>query len=181
MPTRREAGPPSQEAPLPKRILSPLLDAPPAPVARARWLFLIGSLTSCIVGSGILASVSVSPARRYAAAAAILALVLHWYRGYQRQRFPSAAVVVDGILLALISAASGEPFRMLGLFYGGLNFRALFGSKRDTAMLFFAYTVAFNAALMIVVPPDRWGRLPSALLPQLVSFALSAMVLYALA
>jgi PAS domain S-box-containing protein len=179
--TRREAGPPSQEAPLPKRILSPLLDAPATPVARARWLFLIGSLTSCILGSGILASVSVSPARRYAAAAAILALVLHWYRGYQRQRFPSAAVVVDGILLALISAASGEPFRMLGIFYGGLNFRALYGSKRDTAMLFAAYTVAFDVALMIVVPPERWGRLPGSLLPQLVSFALSALVLYALA
>ncbi|HEY9479883.1 MAG TPA: ATP-binding protein, partial [Gemmatimonadaceae bacterium] len=79
------------------------------------------------------------------------------------------------------AAASGEPFRMLGLFYGGLNFRALYGSKRHTALLFLAYTVAFNAALMIVVPPERWGRLPGALLPQLVSFALSAMVLYALA
>ncbi|HET7552497.1 MAG TPA: ATP-binding protein [Gemmatimonadaceae bacterium] len=179
--TCREAGPPNQDAPLTKKILSPLLDAPPAPVARARWLFLLGSLTSAIVGAGILASVSVSATRRYAAAAAILALVLHWYRGYQRQRFPNAAVVVDGLLLATISAASGEPFRMLGLFYGGLNFRALYGSKRDTAMLFLAYTVAFNAGLMIVVPPERWGRLPGALLPQLVSFALSALVLYALA
>ncbi len=122
-----------------------------------------------------------SATRRYVAAAAILGLVLHWYRGYQRQRFPSAAVIVDGLLLAAISGASGEPFRMLGLFYGGLNFRALYGSKRDTAMLYLAYTVAFDAALMIVVPPDRWGRLPGAMLPQLVSFALSAMVLYALA
>jgi PAS domain S-box-containing protein len=166
---------------LTKKIVASLLVAPPTPVARARWLFLLGSLASAIVAAGILGGVSVSATRRYLAAAAILSLVLHWYRGYQRQRFPSVTVVVDGLLLALIAAASGEPFRMLGLFYGGLNFRALYGSKRHTALLFLAYTVAFNAALMIVVPPERWGRLPGALLPQLVSFALSAMVLYALA
>ncbi|HEY9479763.1 MAG TPA: hypothetical protein VIP79_06720, partial [Gemmatimonadaceae bacterium] len=83
-----------------KKIVASLLVAPPTPVARARWLFLLGGLASSIVAAGILGGVSVGATRRYLAAAAILALVLHWYRGYQRQRFPSATVVVDGLLLA---------------------------------------------------------------------------------
>ena len=167
---------------LKKKIVAPLLDPPQTPVARARWLFLIGSLTSSIVVSGILISVPVSTARQCVAGAAILVLVLHWYSGYQRQRSPTVAVIVDGLILALIAVAIGRPFRTLGLFYGGLNFRALYGSKRDTAVLFLTYTIAFIAAEMIVVAPAQWDTvLPGLLLPQLVSFALSAMVLYALA
>jgi PAS domain S-box-containing protein len=164
-----------------RKIIAPLVSAPHAPLARARWLFFIGGLSSAIVAVIMVTAMSLSVGRRWAAGAAILALLLYWYHGYHRQRFVPVTIAFEGLVLFGIGVLLGAPGRTLGLLYTGINFRALYGTKRHTVALFGAYTLAYAGAEMLTTRPERWSVvLPAWVLPQMLGFGLSAAVLYAL-
>ena len=69
-------------------------------------------------------------------------LLLWWVWGYRRAGWPAWGWVVDPILLILTASTSPVPLRGLGIFYAGIQLRALFVSRGQLVFLPLSYAVA---------------------------------------
>jgi two-component system cell cycle sensor histidine kinase/response regulator CckA len=163
--------------------LLPLVVPASGPVARARWLFLLGGLASAILAAVTLVATPAPLEQRWLAAAALGGLVWHWYAGYRRDRFTPLplTMLLEGGALCAIAVGVGVPPRALGVFYAGINFRALYGSRRSSIALLIVYSAAFGGAVAITSRRPWVEQLPDLVLPQMLGFGLSVAVLHALA
>jgi two-component system, cell cycle sensor histidine kinase and response regulator CckA len=119
------------------------LRIPNDPLARFRLLSVWFAITIAILNVGLFVLLSTSSAEtRWAAAAAASLLAAWWYYGYRRQGFPLAGWVVDMVLLSAVTAMSLMPSHAIGLFFGGIQFRALYTPRRQLWLLAVTYGVA---------------------------------------
>ena len=155
------------------------LTFPHEPLARFRLLSaVLASLFA--IGNIVLFSIYTSmPAhvRIWSAVAAALLLVW-WIGGYRRGRFPVAGWIVDLVLVFAVTLYSPMPGRAIGVFYGGVQLRALYVSRRELPLLILSYAIARVATVAFVPGPDAAGTLWASTALQIVALAVIATILH---
>jgi PAS domain S-box-containing protein len=99
-----------------------------------------------------------------------------WAYGYRRGSFPAIGFVLEPALLIIAAGLLPLPMRGLGLFYAGLQLRALYVSRRELPLLILGYEIGRIASVFIVGLDDFFG--PPALTLQLVALAVIAVTLH---
>jgi len=116
---------------------------PQEPLARFRLLSACLAVTVALLNAALVASrVEFSGAFRAEAIGASLLLGVWWAIGYLRGGFPLVGWLVDGVLLTVIGAQTATPPGAIGLFFMGMQFRALYVSRREFLLLPLTYGVS---------------------------------------
>ncbi|SDQ06806.1 GGDEF domain-containing protein [Quadrisphaera sp. DSM 44207] len=144
------SGEPSPGALRPPR--APLLRPPDGLLARLRWLFLAvalfftaGALLQTVLASGR------PPGLRAATVVLLLAVAGWWVRCYRRSRFPPAGLVLELAAIGLHVCSPDDTVRSVGLLYGAVTFRSLYGSSRQVAAYIALAIGAYLAGLVLAV------------------------------
>jgi PAS domain S-box-containing protein len=94
---------------------------------------------------------------RFQTAFCTFALISLWTYGFRRGAMPSVWLPFEAALLVLSIQAIANPVAALGITYVGIQYRALFGTRRDAWLLAAAYMSAFLVGLRFV--PNGYGPL----------------------
>jgi two-component system, cell cycle sensor histidine kinase and response regulator CckA len=166
---------------MPRSAATLLPRLPKQPLARLRGLLALFAIGFALIALVMLAFVSRQAiAERGAGALGLAVLVSSWARGYRRGRFPAVMPLIEAPTLLAIAAASGNPPSVLGVFYVGLNFRVLYGTRRDATMAAVAYLSAFITAELLTAPVAV-GVAVATIFTRLPGLVISASVLHSLA
>ena len=115
-----------------------------------RQLFLLFALFA-LFGAGI--TLGIVPAsslvQRALMALYTITLAAWWVFGYRRGAFALWALPVEGLLLVGFTHGLRDPVFGLGVYFIGIQFRALYGSRRDAFLLAVVYITAFVAAPLL--------------------------------
>ena len=146
-------------------------------LARYRLLALWFALAVTIAEAIGLPIVSLEP-RSLVAALASATLAGWWIYGYRRSSFPAIGLLVEPILL--ITAATGMPLPMrgLGLFYAGIQLRALYAPRNQVALLALGYSIGRIVSILIAPPPPELGPLAATIVLQAVVLSVVAVTLH---
>jgi diguanylate cyclase (GGDEF)-like protein len=122
-------------------------------LARVRGFFLLNGLFLVLATVPQLAAAANRPAgQRLLAAAALILLACWWLRGWRRGRFPLWVEPLEWLVPMLVAAALGSAeSAALGVYYGSLSFRPLYGDRRAAvvrALLAVATLVAMPAVII---------------------------------
>jgi diguanylate cyclase (GGDEF)-like protein len=100
-------------------------------LARVRGFFLLNALLALVAVVMQLGSARDQAAGlRLAAGAAVGWLGWWWVRGWRRHRFPALVEPVEWLVPVLVALAFNQATMALGVLYGALAFRALYGDRR---------------------------------------------------
>jgi len=133
-------GPAIQDLPQDMQRFPRLSSFPQEPLARFRLLSACLAVSVALLNAILVASrVEFSGVFRVEAVAASLLLGLWWAVGYKRGGFPLLGWLVDGVLLTVIGAQTATPPGAIGLFFMGMQFRALYVSRREFLLLPLTY------------------------------------------
>jgi len=124
---------------------APLLRPPTALVPRLQWVFLLFAIF-CLLGvAAPQAAVEEGRGPTFRAVVVVLcvATAASWVHSYRRTRFAAATVPLELITIALLVAGPDSPLKTVGVLYGTLMFRALYGSWRQALTYLGLATVAF--------------------------------------
>src|SRR5205085_948581 len=113
------------------------------------------------------------------AAVASLLLGIWWAWGHRRQKFPAWAWPIDFLLIIAATTAVALPMRGLGLFYAGVQLRALYVSRRQLAALIVTYDLARLVTAMIVPFDAGVGSFETAVALQLIALTVVAATMHA--
>jgi two-component system, cell cycle sensor histidine kinase and response regulator CckA len=123
---------------------------PHEPLARFRLLSLWLAEGLALLNVAAFAFESaLEPRVRWEAGVAGLLLAAWWAYGYRRRGFPVAGWLVDAVLVSFVAAWSPLPLRAIGVFYAGVQFRAMYVPRRELILLALTYGIARVAALAI--------------------------------
>jgi PAS domain S-box-containing protein len=130
------------------------LTIPQEPLARFRLLFAGFAASIAFLNVVLFAFHSdVAEAHRWPGAVAAALLGAWWIAGYRRGSFPTAGWLVDMALVGIVTTMSPMPMRAMGVFYAGIQFRALYGPRRELLLLPLSYGIA-RVASIAFGPPD---------------------------
>lgn len=151
---------------------------PHEPLARIRLLSVWFAATIAFLNIGLLFFDSLPMPFGWIAVGAAVLLGLWWLYGYHRGGFPAFGWLVDVVLMVLVTVRSPMPMHAIGVFFAGVQFRALFVSRRELPVLAVSYAAARLASI-------GFGPLDPALLPfsgislfQITGLTLIAVALY---
>ncbi len=131
------------------------LSIPHEPLARFRLLSVWFAAAFAFMHVGLFAvDSSLAQPLRWGAAVAAALLGAWWLYGYRRGGFPIAGWLVDTVLMVLVATESPMPARAIGLFYAGIQFRALYVPRRELALLPLSYAIA-RVASIAMGPSDQ--------------------------
>lgn len=118
---------------------------------------------------------------RLAAAAAVGWLGWWWVRGWRRHRFPALVEPVEWLLVVLVGLAFNQATMALGVLYGALAFRALYGDRRTAVVRrVLAVAVLVGTPLLVIArggPNELSGELfqiPTVLVLSGITYLLGA-------
>lgn len=132
------------------------LEIPHDPLARFRLLSAAFAVTIAALNIVLFTFDRTLPvATRWEAGTAAALLGAWWAFGYRLGGFPTIGWLVDMILVIIVASVSPMPLRAIGVFYAGIQFRALYVPRRELVLLPLAYGVARIAAIQLV-PDDTW-------------------------
>ena len=137
-----------------------LVVIPTEPLSRFRLLSAWFAATVALVNAGLFAlnrNSSLPADLRWEATAAAVGLVAWWLFGYRRGGFPTAGSLVDLALLLLVAPLSPMPAHAIALFFGGIQLRALFATRRQLPALLVLYGIARLAAVGFTYTHGHWG------------------------
>jgi PAS domain S-box-containing protein len=150
------------------------LTIPHEPLARFRLLAVGFASTVAFIGVGMFAfDSSFTAAVRWEGALAALFLAVWWMYGYRHDGYPTIGWIVDLVLVAGVAIESPMPMRAIGLFYAGVQLRALFVSRRELPLLLLTYGVARLAA--VGFGPNDLGFGPFSIVSLFQVFGLSVI------
>jgi signal transduction histidine kinase/ActR/RegA family two-component response regulator len=155
------------------------LTIPNEPLARFRLLSVGFAATIAFLNVGMFAFASglAVPLRLEVGLAAAL-LGAWWIYGYRRGGFPTAGWLVDLVLVVFVAVESPMPLRAIGVFYAGIQFRALYVSRRELALLTLTYAIARVASLAIGPDDLSFSALSGASLIQIIGLTVIALTLH---
>jgi hypothetical protein len=100
-------------------------------LARVRGFFLLNALLALVAVVVQLGFADEGAAGlRLAAGAAVGWVGWWWVRGWRRHRFPALVEPVEWLVPVLVALAFNQATSALGVLYGALTFRALYGDRR---------------------------------------------------
>ena len=156
------------------------LTVPREPLARFRLLALWFALLVTIGNAVAIPLMSeLAGARMIAAVAASLLLGAWWSFGYKRGEFPVAGWLLEPLLLVMVAVSSPMPLRSLGVFYAGVQLRALYVSRAQLPVLLIVYAAARFAVLWFAPLPGPYGPLTGTTAIQIIALSVIAVSLYA--
>ena len=128
-----------------ERLPHPLVrgDGPRDRLADFRWMYLVFALCTLAGGAVTLDVITQSTPHRLLAAACAILLAGWWGLGHRRRSFPTAVLPLEAMLLVGFTMSLGDPVWSFPLYFIGVQYRALYGTRRDTWLLTFAYGFAF--------------------------------------
>jgi PAS domain S-box-containing protein len=155
------------------------LTIPHEPLARIRLSAVGFAATVAFIGCGIfLFDSNVGGPTRWEGAAAALALGVWWLYGYRRDGFPTIGWIVDLVLVVAVAIASPMPMRAIGLFFAGIQLRALYVTRRELVLLVITYAVARIAAVGLGPPDVGFGPFSLVSLIQVFGLTVIAVTLH---
>ncbi|HEY8174105.1 MAG TPA: PAS domain S-box protein [Gemmatimonadaceae bacterium] len=115
-----------------------------------RQLFLLFALFA-LFGAGITLGVvpATSLVQRALMAGYTITLAAWWVFGYRRGAFALPALPIEGLVLIGLTHGLRDPLFGLGVYFIGIQFRALYGSRRDAFLLAAVYITAFLATVVL--------------------------------
>ncbi len=156
-----------------------LLTIPHEPLARFRLLSMgfavIVAFLNCAMFVG---DSALGQPLRWGATAAAGLLGVWWIYGYRRGGFPDAGWLVDIVLVPAVAIVSPMPLRAIGLFYAGIQFRALYVSRRALPLLPLSYAVARIASIAIAPNDQTFSALSGASIIQILGLTVIAVTLH---
>ena len=149
-------------------------------LARVRGFFLLNGLFLMLAAVAELVFATQRPAgQRLLAIAALAWLTGWWLRGWRHGRFPTWVEPLEWLVPPLVSVALANPNAGLGIFYGLLSFRPLYGDRRAAVvrgLLAVATLVAMPALIVAGGGHAGFGQdllqIPNALVLSGVTFLL---------
>jgi two-component system, cell cycle sensor histidine kinase and response regulator CckA len=109
--------------------------------------------------------------------AVLLAAV--WVYGYTRNRFAIGWLPIEVVLLIGFVHGVDNPIAVLGICYVGVQYRALYGTRRDAAVIGIAYVLAFVLGLAFM--RDSPGVMRPVVLVEVIAIGFCAYLLHTLA
>ena len=147
---KRCDGVPPAESVRPFCYMRRFLKIPNDPLARFRLLSVWFAITVAMLNVGLFLLLSTSsPEARWSAAASATLLAAWWFYGYRARGFPIAGWLVDMVLLSAVTAMSLMPSHAIGLFFAGIQFRALYSPRRQLWLLAATYAIARFASIAL--------------------------------
>src|SRR5437762_141233 len=145
-----------------------------------RQLFLLFALFALFAAGITLGIVpATSLVQRALMALYTTALAAWWVIGYRRRAFSLWALPIEGLLLIGLTHGLRDPFFGLGVYFVGLQFRALYGSRRDSFLVAAVYIAGFLSDL--VLSSNGLAALTLVALLRTTALRISACVLHTLA
>jgi len=145
-----------------------------------RQLFLLFALFALFAAGITLGIVpATSLVQRALMALYTIALAAWWVIGYRRRAFSLWALPIEGLLLIGLTHGLRDPFFGLGVYFVGLQFRALYGSRRDSFLVAAVYIAGFLSDL--VLSSNGLAALTLVALLRTIALGISAYVLHTLA
>ncbi len=155
-----------------------MLTVPREPLARFRllalWFALLVALSNA-VGIPIVDGIS---RQSVTAAVAAFGLAAWWAWAYRRERFPAAGWILETALVVAVAIGSPMPFQGLGLFYGGIQLRALYATRREMPVVIAAYAVARVVSVLIAPGSNYDEALLGSLIVQVLSLSVIAATMH---
>jgi diguanylate cyclase (GGDEF)-like protein len=125
-------------------------------LSRVRAFFLLNALINTASAAVQLVFQSQqAPWLRTCGTAALLCLAVWWVRGWRRHSFPAAVEPVEWLVPVLVAIALGRGADALGVFYGALMFRALYGNPRAAVTRVVIVGVVLPAMPLMVMASGR--------------------------
>ncbi len=126
------------------------LTIPHEPLARFRLLSVWFAGMVALLNVGLFALVSHAPSDvRWQAATCAALLGFWWVYGFRHGGFPLIGWLIDACLIVVVSAVSPMPSDAVGLFFAGIQFRALYVPRRQIGLLVASYGVARLASIAL--------------------------------
>ena len=115
-----------------------------------RRLFLLFALFA-LFGAGITLGVAPATALVQRALMALYTITLAgwWVFGYRRAAFALPALPIEGLVLMGLTHGMHDPLYGVGVYFIGIQFRALYGSRRDALLLAAVYITGFIATVLL--------------------------------
>ncbi|MES2177548.1 MAG: response regulator [Gemmatimonadota bacterium] len=156
-----------------------LLTIPSDPLARFRLLaiWFAAAIAFGNVGLFVLSPSVEQPFRLEGALAAGM-LGVWWLAGYRRGRFPISGWLVDTLLMVLVAAWSPMPLHAIGLFYAGVQLRALYVPRQEFPLLPLSYAIARLVSIEIGPYDAAFGTFSGPAMVQVVGLAIIALTLH---
>src|SRR5437870_3150837 len=110
-------------------------------------LFALFALFAAGITLGILPATSL--VQRALMALYTTALAAWWVFGYRRGAFALPVIPIEGLVLIGLTHGFRDPEFGIGVYFIGLQFRALYGSRRDAFLVAAVYITSFIAALVL--------------------------------
>ncbi|HVX41469.1 MAG TPA: ATP-binding protein [Gemmatimonadaceae bacterium] len=159
---------------MPRKLL-----IPQEPIARFRLLSVAFAVLFGFGNIVVFATYSVpSPAARWSAAVAGGLLSLWFLYGYLRGGFPVWGWIVDAVLVYTVTLHSPMPGHAIGVFYGGVQLRALYVSRRELWLLTLSYAIARIATVVVAPDPQPAYALATTTAFQIVALTIIAVTLH---
>jgi len=145
-----------------------------------RQLFLLFALFA-LFGAGITLGIvpATSLVQRVLESLYTITLAAWWVFGFRRGGFALPALPIEGLLLIGLTHGLRDPVFGLGVYFIGIQFRALYGSRRDAFLLAVVYITAF-VVVLILAPTGPAAFTPVVLL-RATALGFSTYVLHTLA
>ena len=156
-----------------------LLTIPHEPIARFRLFSVWFAAMIAFLNVGLFAFDSGhTPSIRLGAAAAAALLGAWWLFGYRRGGLPTAGWLVDMVLVASVATVSPMPLRAIGVFYAGIQFRALYGPRRELVFLPLSYGIARIISIAMGAPDPSFPLLSLTSAVQVLALTIIAVTLH---
>jgi PAS domain S-box-containing protein len=145
-----------------------------------RQLFLVFALFA-LFGAGITLGVmpAISLVQRALMAGYTITLAAWWVFGYRRGAFALPALPIEGLLLIGLTHGLRDPLFGVGVYFIGIQFRALYGSRRDAFLLAAVYITAF--VVTVVISPSGPAVFTPGVLLRAIALGFCTYVLHTLA
>jgi two-component system cell cycle sensor histidine kinase/response regulator CckA len=145
-----------------------------------RRLFLLFALFA-LLGAGITLGVmpATSLVQRALIAGYTITLAAWWVFGYRRGAFALLALPIEGLLLVGLTHGMRDPLFGAGVYFIGIQFRALYGSRRDAFVLGAVYTTAF--VVTVVLSPSGPAVFTPGVLLRAIALGFSTYLMHTLA
>jgi signal transduction histidine kinase/CheY-like chemotaxis protein len=155
------------------------LTIPHEPLARFRLLSVWFAATIALLNVGMFAvDGSLASSIRWDAGTASALLAAWWIWGFRRGGFPLAGWFVDAVLMVLVTAESPMPMRAIGVFYAGIQFRALYTTRSEVALLALSYALARIVSVAVGPSDLSFTALSAASVVQVLGLSVIAVTLH---
>jgi uncharacterized membrane protein len=128
------------------------LARPLGPLGWLRSLFLCLVLAASAFNAALVALGGAPWSTRLPALIGLVGLVVWWVVGFRRGRFPALGAPAEALALGLVSVATVDGQRAIGLIYAALLLRAAYGAAPAIGLAVAAHAAAFLGALFVAPP-----------------------------